>query len=123
MNFINRREFPRIEVDLACRLESCRDWTRSWSGRTGNISRTGILMTCFADGLSAPAVGETVSVEIQLPPHHRFGPKCIHCQASVVRVLERGAEFTVALSANQMQFRSIGERLPVSAWSQPALTQ
>lgn len=123
MNFINRREFPRIEVQLKCRLESSRDWTRSWSGRTENISRTGILMVCFADGLAVPAIGETVGVEIQLPPHDRFGPRCIHCQASVMRVQENGTALYVALSTNQMQFRSLGEHPPVFAWAHPELTR
>lgn len=123
MNSMNRREFPRISVRLKCRLDSCGDWARSWCGTTENISRAGVLMTCSPDELPPPSVGEAVSVEIELPWLHSFGPKCIHCQASVVRVIENGPRFTVALCADQMQFRTFGERLQVSTWIQPGLLQ
>ena len=54
---------------------------------TENISRNGVLMLC-AEGCAGeqPRVGEVVTVEIELPENPVFGRKCIHCQATVVRV-------------------------------------
>jgi hypothetical protein len=46
-----------------------------------------------------------VTVEIELPENPVFGRKCIHCQATVVRVSrEDGQPFQVAFSVNQMKF-------------------
>ena len=40
-----------------------------------------------------PAIGQIVTVEIELPANHGFGQKCIHCQGTVTRVV-RNAEPT-----------------------------
>jgi hypothetical protein len=53
-----------------------------------------------------PRIGEVVTVDIELPENPVFGRKCIHCQATVVRI--SGADdsrgFRLAFSVNQMKF-------------------
>lgn len=109
MRHINQRQSPRIDIRLQCQV-TARGMDISCSMMTENISRSGILVV-WNTGKEAqvPEVGQLVTVEIELPAHHGFGRKCIHCQASVVRVSypERGGNPRVALSVNYMKFRAI----------------
>jgi hypothetical protein len=76
---------------------------------TENISRNGLLLAWQGDNgpLPLPAVGQIITVEVELPANHAFGPKCIHCQGAVTRITnERGAPL-VALRVNYMDFRSL----------------
>src|SRR5437867_9877395 len=103
---MNRRESSRMDVKLRCHVARNRAWPQGLSGTTENISRNGVLMLC-ADHIigDAPKVGEVVTVEIELPENPVFGRKCIHCQATVVRVsAEEGQPCRVAFSVNQMKF-------------------
>jgi c-di-GMP-binding flagellar brake protein YcgR len=103
---MNRRESPRMDVKLKCHVAPVKTSPHGLSGITENISRNGVLMLC-ADTYSGeqPRVGEVVTVEIELPENPVFGRKCIHCQATVVRVTgESGQPFRVAFSVNQMKF-------------------
>jgi len=107
---MNRRENPRMDVKLKCHVAPRKAWPQGLSGVTENISRNGVLMFC-ADGCSGdqPRVGELVTVEIELPENPVFGRKCIHCQATVVRVTgDAGQPFHVAFSVNQMKFTEYG---------------
>jgi hypothetical protein len=63
-------------------------------------------MLCADSSAGEPLrVGEVVTVEIELPENPVFGRKCIHCQATVVRVSgEDGQPCRVAFSVNQMKF-------------------
>jgi len=103
---MNRRESPRMDVKLKCHVAPKRTWPQGLSGVTENISRNGVLMLCGDSGAGEqPRVGEVVTVEIELPENPVFGRKCIHCQATVVRVSrEDGQPFQVAFSVNQMKF-------------------
>ena len=103
---MNRRESPRMDVKLKCHVAPVKTWPQGLSGVTENISRNGVLMLC-ANGCTGgqPRIGEVVTVEIELPENPVFGRKCIHCQATVVRVTgENGQPFRVAFSVNQMKF-------------------
>lgn len=103
---MNRRESPRMDVKLKCHVAPMKTSPQGFSGTTENISRNGVLMLC-SDGIHGeqPRVGEVVTVEIELPENPVFGRKCIHCQATVVRVSgQPGAPFQVAFSVNQMKF-------------------
>jgi len=103
---MNRRESPRMDVKLKCHVAPMKTSPQGLSGVTENISRNGVLMVCTQGaGGEPPRVGEVVTVEIELPENPVFGRKCIHCQATIVRVSgESGAPFQVALSINQMKF-------------------
>jgi PilZ domain-containing protein len=103
---MNRRESPRMDVKLNCHVAPMKAWPQGLCGVTQNISRNGVLMLCGAAASGdQPRVGEVVTVEIELPENPVFGRKCIHCQATVVRVSGNAGEpFQVAFSVNQMKF-------------------
>src|SRR5262252_2119567 len=87
MKNINRRESPRIDIKLRCHVTSPALWAQS-SMHTENISRSGVLIAWRGvdPALPMPAMGQIITVEIELPANHGFGQKCIHCQGTVVRV-------------------------------------
>ena len=103
---MNRRETPRMDVKLKCHVAPMKAGPRALSGVTENISRNGVLMLCLADRAGEhPRLGETVTVEIELPENPVFGRKCIHCQATVVRIAGDEAEpFRIAFNISQMKF-------------------
>src|SRR5215467_1669622 len=114
MRSINRRETPRIDVKLKCHVNSPRVWSNGFVGVTENISRNGLLLVWNGSeaGTRMPRVGDLISMDIELPAHHDFPSKCIHCQGTVVRVSVNGDEAPrVALSVNYMKFRDYGRRV------------
>lgn len=122
MKTINRRESPRIEIKLRCHVTSPALWVRN-AISTENISRSGILLAWRADGAPLPvlAVGQIVTVEVELPANHGFGQKCIHCQGTVIRVSLNEADCPrVALQVNYMDFRSFHDRIRALEALQPA---
>src|SRR5437660_7249571 len=88
MKTINRRESPRLEINLRCHVMSPAIWAKAGM-YTENISRSGILIAWRGTEteLPVPTVGQILTVEIELPANHGFGQKCIHCQGLVTRVL------------------------------------
>jgi hypothetical protein len=77
--------------------------------RTENMSRNGLLIGWASEkgAVPPPGLGQIVTVEIELPAHHGFGPKCIHCQGTVIRVSSENPDAaTVALRLNYMDFRA-----------------
>ena len=95
-----------MDVQLKCHVAPMKTRPLGLTGVTENISRNGVLISC-AEGCQGeqPRVGEVVTVEIELPENPVFGRKCIHCQATVVRISnEKGQPFRVAFSVNQMKF-------------------
>jgi PilZ domain len=122
MRQINRRESPRIEIKLRCHVTSPAIWTRG-AIHTENISRSGLLLAWRGENgpLPAPATGQIVTVEVELPANHGFGQKCIHCQGAVTRVSESDIETPrVALRVNYMDFRSFHDRLRSMRTLEPA---
>ena len=103
---MNRRECTRMDVKLKCHVAPMKGWPQGLSGLTENISRNGVLMICPPGGnAEQPKLGEVVTVEIELPENPVFGKKCIHCQATVVRVGGHDGEpVQLAFSINQMKF-------------------
>src|ERR1041385_4579006 len=113
MKNINRRESPRMDIKLRCHVTSPALWMRSGM-YTENISRSGALLTWRDTNavLAVPALGQIITIEIELPANHGFGQKCIHCQGTVMRVAQTDPEGpTVALRVNYMDFRSFHDRL------------
>ncbi len=88
---------------------------------TENISRSGILVAWRgAEGaIPVPAVGQIITVEIELPANHGFGQKCIHCQGAVMRILSDSEFPRVALTVNYMDFRSFHDRIRAFEAMQP----
>ena len=113
MKNINRRESPRIDIQLRCYVTSPALWMRS-AMHTENISRTGILVAWRGEGgaVPMPVVGQVVTVEIELPANHGFGQKCIHCQGTVTRTSPgEGGHPRVALQVSYMDFRSFHDQI------------
>lgn len=71
-------------------------------------------------GLPAPALGQIITVEVELPANHGFGQKCIHCQGTVIRVTDTEQGYPrVALRVNYMDFRSFHDRLRAAEAIEP----
>ncbi len=110
MKYINQRGSPRIDIRLRCRISSAGLCSRALM-YTENLSRSGMLV--LWNEPKVPQPGQFVTVEVELPVHHGFGRKCIHCQAEVVRVTPGGLEGArVALCVNYMKFRAYKEKVP-----------
>ncbi len=124
MKNINRRENPRIEIKLRCHITSPALWPRD-AMYTENISRTGVLIAWCAEDPQAvaPRPGQIMTVEIELPAHHGFGQKCIHCQGTIMRVAaaENGGH-QVAMTLTYMDFRSFNDRFSVLEDLAPVVT-
>src|SRR5438477_3941370 len=112
MKTINRRESPRLEINLKCHVMSPALWTKAGM-YTENISRSGILIAWRGtEGkLPLPTLGQIITVEIELPANHGFGQKCIHCQGLVMRISGDSETPRVALQVNYMDFRSFHDRI------------
>ena len=123
MRNINRRESPRIEIQLRCHVTSPALWIRS-ALYTENISRSGLLVAWRGEGsaLPLPSTGQIITIEIELPVHHGFGQKCIHCQGTVIRILQDAENPRVALRVNYMDFRAFHDRLRLIDSMQPAIS-
>jgi len=114
---MERRCNARVQLSLQCRITACRGGER-WIGVTENMSRGDLLVSLGADQLSgpAPAVGDPLLVEIDLPANHAFGRKCMQCQTTVAR-LSKGpsGRLHVALRIHKMRFQnSAGAGLELS---------
>ena len=109
---MNRRTNQRENVHLNCRLTGPGKNSKKLQGKTVNISRHGLLTVLVEP--STPTLdflqpGKMWVVEVQLPSDHPFEPKCMHCQATVVRVSsENGNDLRVAFKINYMKFQSFG---------------
>jgi hypothetical protein len=89
---------------------------------TENISRSGLLVAWRSEGaqMPLPAIGQIVTVEVELPANHGFGQKCIHCQGSVTRIsVAEPDNPRVALQVNYMDFRSFHDRIRALEALQP----
>lgn len=123
MKTINRRESPRIEIKLRCHVTSPALWMHA-EMYTENISRSGVLIAWqgLDRALPLPAMGQILTVEIELPANHGFGQKCIHCQGLVMRVTPGSTDCPrVALRVNFMEFRSFHDQIRAYETSQPAV--
>jgi hypothetical protein len=122
MRQVNRRESHRVEIKLYCYVTSPAIWTRG-AMHIENISRSGLLVAWRSDSgpIPTPAVGQILTVEVELPANHGFAPKCIHCQGAVARISsEDQACPRVAVRLNYMDFRSFPDLAGVQAASQAA---
>ena len=123
MRNINRRESPRIDIKLRCHVTSPALWVRS-ALYTENISRSGLLVAWRGEGsaLPLPSSGQIITIEIELPVHHGFGQKCIHCQGTVIRIMQDPEGPRVALRVNYMDFRAFHDRLRLMDSMTPAVS-
>ncbi len=88
-----------------------------------NISRSGLLVAWRSDTgpVPTPAVGQILTIEVELPVNHGFEPKCIHCQGAVSRISIEDLECPrVAVRLNYMDFRSFPDLAGVKPVSRAA---
>lgn len=112
MRQVNRRESHRVDIGLHCYVTSPALWSRG-AMHIENISRGGLLMAWRSETgpVPTPAIGQMITVEVELPANHGFGPKCIHCQGAVARIAWEDRECPrVALRLNYMDFREFPDR-------------
>ncbi len=110
-----------MDIRLRCHVMSPALWGQN-EIYTENISRSGVLLSWGAAGTSLPlpSVGQILTIDIELPAHHGFGQKCIHCQGTVMRISETADNSPrVALRVNYMDFRSFHDRLRALESAQP----
>lgn len=110
---MNRRTNQRESVQLNCRLTGPGKNTRKIRGKTVNISRHGLLTVLVeptTPTLDFLQPGKMWTVEVQLPSDHPFEPKCMHCQATVMRVSSatNSGDVRVAFKINYMKFQNYG---------------
>lgn len=109
----DRRVDCRIDLKLPCHVAAATGNSRLFVGVTENVSRRGLLVSWNTGGPRGelPKPGDALTLEIELPANHPFGPKCLHCRATVVRVTKTETSFPrVAFEINVMQFRSVAGR-------------
>ena len=121
MKNVNRRENPRMEIKLRCQVSSPAIWMRS-DMYTENMSRSGLLIAWqgYEGDLPLPAVGQILTIDVELPANHGYGPRCIHCQGTVTRVSQNQADCPrVAMRINYMDFRSFHDQIRLVEAIQP----
>ena len=99
-----------MELTVFCRIAPAANRRRSTWKRIENISGAGLLVE-WSRGKSsaaAPRLGETFTVELQLPPHPIFGARVLEYKATVVRVRQqKGDRVMAGLKTTQTRFRSV----------------
>ncbi|MGC8794450.1 MAG: PilZ domain-containing protein [Bryobacteraceae bacterium] len=107
---IERRGHPRLALELACHLHSPANKSWKASGRTVNISRSGVLLKLQAP-VSAhlvPALGSPLRVDIELPTK-----RLLRCHGRLVRMVDSATDGPVlAMAIQRMEFRE-SPRKPV----------
>jgi len=109
MKHINKRDSPRLEIQLPCHVKFPGIWAQC-AMNTENISRGGILIAWHGGDVvhPLPSIGQLLSINIELPEHHGCGQKCIHCQGTVLRIWQPEQEHPrVALRINYIDFRPL----------------
>ncbi len=107
---MDRRRNTRLDINLPCRLNSPRLGSGSWRGVTEKISRGDVVVTLSAavENAGLPEAGDPVLLEIDLPANHAFGPKCMQCQTTVIRVTQDEAgRSSVVMRIHKMRFQSL----------------
>ena len=102
---MEQRSYPRFDVNAVCYL--CGPGPAPAQGVIENISRNGLLLRLESRHapIALPRIGETVTVDVELPANHNFGQKYLRCRGAVVRVASaRRSPARIALSVAQMEF-------------------
>jgi hypothetical protein len=100
----------RFEMQLSCRLK--RQGTYEMiDATTLNLGRMGALIvtgtSSYTDLKALPQTGDPVRLEVVLPEHQNFGPRCLACDAVAVRSTHEGGACLVALQFERVEIRRI----------------
>ena len=107
---MERRNRDRLALTAFCRIAPAADRKRGVWKRIENISGAGMLVV-WSQGepdVKLPAVGETYTVEVQLPAHPVFGQRALQFKTKVVRVFRQtNGRVMAGFESTQSRFRSI----------------
>ena len=107
---MEKRDRDRLTLTVFCRIAPAANRRRTTWKRIENISGAGLLVE-WSRGkaeVPSPRLGETFTVELQLPPHAIFGERVLEYKATVVRVSKAKDERVMAgLKTTQTRFRSV----------------
>lgn len=106
---MNRRGDQRIEIRLPCRLLFPSIWAGSLDALTGDLHRKGLLVDCqLQPGSVLPAVGDRATVQIELPPSQDFSPKCLRCDATLIRMKQLGhSQYQFGMQIVRLDFEDL----------------
>jgi hypothetical protein len=97
-------------MKLPCLLTFPAEWGATVSGRTANMHRDGVLVSCDPRDLhdEMPKVGSRGKVQVELPSNPAFSRKCIVCDTTLVRVNVIGeGETQFAMRIGSVTFRDL----------------
>jgi hypothetical protein len=105
---MDRRNKARHNLQLLCLAGDETAYSAPLEGVTENMSRDGILMR-WLDSVPLPAVGSTLTVEVQLPVNPDVDPRVMCCETTVVRITgpAKGPR-SVGLRIDKVQFKRAG---------------
>jgi len=107
---MEKRSRERLAMTAYCRVApTANRRKRAWK-RIENISGAGMLVV-WSDSASdtkPPHVGESFSVEMQLPAHPVFGQRVMQFQSNVIRVVKQAnGRVMVGFESSRCRFKSI----------------
>ena len=88
---MDRRNRDRLAMTVFCRIRRSGNQRKVTWKRIENISGTGMLLVWSAgeSDIKPPSIGESFTVELELPAHPLFGQKALQFQTKVVRVFRQ----------------------------------
>jgi hypothetical protein len=107
---MEKRNRDRLSLDVFCRVAPSANRSQSAWKRIENISGTGLLVEwCKKEAEeTAPKLGDTYTVELQLPSHPVFGQRVLQYKAIVVRVSRQSSgRVTAGLKTTKTSFKSL----------------
>jgi len=106
---MDRRNRERLAMSAFCRVAPASNPKRTSWKRIENISGAGMLVVWSSDSdTPPPRIGESYTVELQLPPHPVFGQRAMQFQTKVVRAFRVGnGKLMAGLETTHGRFRSI----------------
>ena len=107
---MEKRNRDRLALDVFCRVAPSGHRGQSAWKRIENISGTGLLVEwCKKEAEdAAPKLGDTYTVELQLPSHPVFGQRVLQYKAIVVRVSRQASgKISAGLKTTKTSFKSL----------------
>ena len=104
-----RRRGRRFTLPLNCRVRPFLPGSTDFAGTVINISRSGILVgfdSAEISGVLKPH--DLVRIEIDLPRHPLFSPRCLECSATFIRSRVSKTQTQIAFEIGQMQVKDQG---------------
>ena len=107
---MEKRNRERLPMTVYCRVSPTSNRRKGAWKRIENISGAGMLVAWSeADSdTKAPHVGDSFTVELQLPAHPVFGQRALQFQSNVVRVIRQvNGRVMVGFESSRCRFKPI----------------